>query len=156
MLHLGCGGESLPPNMRHCQEVRLDIDPACNPDIIGDMANLPEDIGPFDAAYASHSNSEHLFPHDVESCLNGVFRSLKLGGAVIIQASLTWVAYPRLKMCFTPSPVGTFMRSGPVLRLAQILKRQASHGAPNRVCEINAEKCASEGRFSGSEGGQGA
>ncbi len=77
-------GENLPPNMQHLQETRLDIDPGCSPDIIGDMANLPEDIGPFDAAYACHS-LEHLFPHDVESCLNGVFRALKFGGAVIIR-----------------------------------------------------------------------
>ena len=47
------------------------------------MADLP-DIGPFDAAYAAHS-LEHLPPHHVDSCLNGIFRTLKLGGAVIIR-----------------------------------------------------------------------
>lgn len=70
--------------MQHCQEIRLDIDPRCKPDIVADMANLPENIGPFDAAYASHS-LEHLSPHDVDSCLAGIHRVLKPGGAVIIR-----------------------------------------------------------------------
>lgn len=84
MLHLGCGGESLPSNMQHCQEVRLDIDPHCKPDIVADMANIPEGIGPFDAAYSCHS-LEHLYPHDGDNCLAGVYRVLKSGGAVIIR-----------------------------------------------------------------------
>jgi|HubBroStandDraft_5_1064220.scaffolds.fasta_scaffold52043_3 hypothetical protein len=70
--------------MQHCQEIRLDIDPNCSPDIVADMANIPEGIGPFDAAYACHS-LEHLYPHDVEACLTGVHRELRQGGAVIIR-----------------------------------------------------------------------
>jgi hypothetical protein len=84
VLHLGCGGESLPSNMQHCREIRVDIDPNCDPDIVADMAHLPEGIGPFDAAYASHS-LEHLYPHEGDSCLAGVLRELKPGGAAIIR-----------------------------------------------------------------------
>lgn len=70
--------------MQHLQETRLDIDPKCKPDIVADMANLPEDIGPFDAAYAAHS-LEHLPPHGVESCLAGILKILKPGGSAIIR-----------------------------------------------------------------------
>lgn len=69
--------------MQHCQEVRLDIDPGSNPDIVGDMADLPDGIGPFDAVYSSHS-LEHLPPYKVAPCLEGFKRVLKPGGAVIV------------------------------------------------------------------------
>ncbi len=83
VLHVGCGHEHLPPYLSHCAEVRLDIDPATNPDILGDMVHLPAGIGPFDAVYSCHS-LEHLYPYDVMPCLEGFLRVLKPGGVVII------------------------------------------------------------------------
>lgn len=62
----------------------MDIDPACSPDIVANMAHIPEGIGPFDAAYSCHS-LEHLAAHDVHSCLVGILGSLKSGGVVIIR-----------------------------------------------------------------------
>lgn len=82
VLHIGCGRSPLPSRMSHCHETRLDIDPNVEPDIVADMASIP-DIGPFDAVYSSHS-LEHLYPHDVPKCLAGILRVLKPGGAVII------------------------------------------------------------------------
>lgn len=84
ILHVGCGGERLPQQYSHCAETRLDIDPGCNPDVVADMAHLPDGLGPFDAIYSCHS-LEHLYPHDVEACLAGFFRALTVGGVAIIQ-----------------------------------------------------------------------
>lgn len=83
VLHAGCGHETLPPYLGHCEEVRLDIDPAAKPDILADMACLPADLGPYDAVYTCHS-LEHLYPYDVLPCLDGFRRVLKPGGVVIV------------------------------------------------------------------------
>jgi ubiquinone/menaquinone biosynthesis C-methylase UbiE len=82
VLHAGFGGASLPFFMAHCREVTLDIDASTTPDIVADMAHLP-DIGPFDAVFSSHA-LEHLYPHDVKSCLAGFYRVLKPGGALTL------------------------------------------------------------------------
>lgn len=84
VLHVGCGGSSLPFYLQHCQEVRLDIDPATQPDIVADMTHLPPELdGEFDAVFTCHS-LEHLYPHDVDTCLRGFHRVLKPGGSVIV------------------------------------------------------------------------
>jgi ubiquinone/menaquinone biosynthesis C-methylase UbiE len=83
VLHAGCGGDTLPFYLKHCTEVRLDIEPRTNPDIVGDMAHLPENIGPFDAVFSAHA-LEHLSPHDVGPCLKGFFRVLKPGGKLMV------------------------------------------------------------------------
>lgn len=83
ILHVGCGNETLPPYLKHCDEVRLDIEPRTNPDIVADMADLPDGIGPFDAVYSCHS-LEHLMPYAVLPCLEGFLRVLKSGGVAII------------------------------------------------------------------------
>ena len=83
LLHAGCGGAPLPPFLQHVQEVRLDIDPAQRPDIVADMAHLPEGLGPFDAVFTCHA-LEHLMPHAVGECLAGFHRVLRSGGSVVI------------------------------------------------------------------------
>lgn len=84
MLHLGCAGMRLPPPFapENCREVRLDIDPDAEPDILADMAHLPEGIGPFAVTFSSHS-LEHLYPYDVEKCLSGVYRVLAPQGKAV-------------------------------------------------------------------------
>lgn len=85
VLHAGCGGRELPPQYFHdCEEVRLDIDQRCKPDIICsmvDMSSVPD--GTFDAFYSSHT-LEHLYPHDVRQCLWNVKRVLKPGGIAMV------------------------------------------------------------------------
>ena len=81
ILHAGCGGESLPEWLAG-EEVRLDIDPECGPDIVASLTDMGK-IGPFDAVYCSHT-LEHLYPHDVPVALGECLRVLCRGGVAIL------------------------------------------------------------------------
>ena len=88
-LHVGCG----PAKRQHTtrgfisddwREVRLDIDPAVQPDIIGSMTDMQMvDSGSMDALYSSH-NIEHLWAHEVPVALAEFRRVLKDDGFVIL------------------------------------------------------------------------
>jgi len=84
VLHAGCGNEHLPPEygFGKCDEVRLDIDPTMNPDIVASIVDLG-DVGEFDAVYCSHA-LEHLYPHQVPQALAEFRRVLKPGGYALI------------------------------------------------------------------------
>lgn len=82
VLHVGCGASSLPPWVPKSEEVRLDADERCNPDIVADMRNLG-DIGTFDAVFCSHA-LEHLTLQDGDVALQEFRRVLRDGGAAII------------------------------------------------------------------------
>lgn len=73
----------LPAFMQGHAETRLDMDPDCKPDIVSDMVNLPDGLGPFDAVFSCHS-LEHLYPYDVVPCLEGFRNVLRSGGITII------------------------------------------------------------------------
>lgn len=83
VLHAGCGGSPLPPwPILEGREVRLDIDPACNPDIVASLTDLG-DIGEFDTVFCSHT-LEHLHPKDGAKALREFVRVLKPGGVAVI------------------------------------------------------------------------
>ncbi len=82
VLHVGCGGDPLPPWLGSYDEIRLDIDEAHNPDIVCDMRTLPDAIR-VDAVYCSHA-LEHLSPHEVVPALAGFRRVLNDGGALLL------------------------------------------------------------------------
>ncbi len=82
VLHVGCGGDPLPAWLSGFEEVRLDINPACDPDIVASMTALGE-IGPYDALYCSHA-LEHLHPHEVPVALGEFLRVIKPGGNVLV------------------------------------------------------------------------
>ncbi len=88
-LHVGCGGQrqagTLPIfNDGQWDEIRQDIDPAAQPDILGSMTDLGTLAGgTVDAVYSSH-NIEHLYPHEVPLALREFLRVLKADGFVII------------------------------------------------------------------------
>lgn len=82
VLHVGCGRDRLPSHIPHDQEIRLDINPDAEPDIVASMTDMG-DIGPFDGIYTSHA-LEHLAPHDVARALSEFRRVLKPGGVAII------------------------------------------------------------------------
>lgn len=88
-LHVGCGGarkESTTaafagPDWR---EIRLDIDPNTQPDIIGTTTDMSEvETGSVDAIFSSH-NIEHLYAHEVPMALHEFLRVLRPGGFAVI------------------------------------------------------------------------
>lgn len=89
VLHVGCGipePESLDPFFRgpEWHEVRLDLDPAVEPDIIGtivDMSAVPAES--VDGIWSSH-NLEHVFAHEVEIVLAEFLRVLRRGGIAML------------------------------------------------------------------------
>jgi ubiquinone/menaquinone biosynthesis C-methylase UbiE len=89
VLHVGCGPKSLahlPPFFREgaWREIRLDIDPAVRPDVIGtmtDMSAVPD--ASVDAVFSSH-NIEHLYPHETQTALKEFRRVLKPDGFTLI------------------------------------------------------------------------
>lgn len=88
-LHVGCGRsykkDTTPIfNSDDWDEVRLDIDPTVNPDLVCSMKEmtLVEDNS-FDAVYSSH-NIEHVFPHEVLDTLLEFRRVLKDDGFLIL------------------------------------------------------------------------
>jgi SAM-dependent methyltransferase len=89
LLHAGCGRLDLSylPEMFHTgwSEVRVDIDPAVEPDIVADMTDMAEiSSGNFDAVYSSQ-NLEHLYPDQVALALAEFARVLIPGGMVFIK-----------------------------------------------------------------------
>lgn len=83
MLHVGCGRQPLPEWMLTAfDEVRLDIDPGVEPDIVAPMTDMGA-IGPFDAIYTTHT-LEHLYPEEVLPALREFLRVLKPGGGLVL------------------------------------------------------------------------
>ena len=83
LLHVGCGGDSIPEWAgSEFDEVRLDISPDHNPDILASMIEMGN-IGPFDAIHCSHS-LEHLSPHEVPVALGEFYRVLRDKGFAVI------------------------------------------------------------------------
>lgn len=86
-LHVGCGPKRQPQTpfaSKSWIEIRLDIDQAVQPDVIGTMIDMKSvDNSSVDAIYSSH-NIEHLYPHEVPLALNEFKRVLKPNGFVLI------------------------------------------------------------------------
>ena len=82
MLHVGCGGGELPGWIVALKEVRLDIDPRNEPDIVADMRDLGM-IGPFDCLYCCHA-LEHLSRDDGLKALGEFRRVLGHGGLAVV------------------------------------------------------------------------
>ena len=88
-LHVGCGRNTLKSAPRYFhgpqwQEVRLDIDPNANPDIVASMLDMsPVESGSMDALYSSH-NVEHVHPHEVLVVLREFRRVLKPEGVCVV------------------------------------------------------------------------
>lgn len=88
VLHVGCGKASLPSWLASDEEVRVDIDPSMNPDVVASMTDLG-DVGEFDCVYSAHC-LEHLSPHEVPIAIEEFRRVLKPGGfALVIVPDLT-------------------------------------------------------------------
>jgi len=88
-LHVGCGKKSkahTTPGFDRPEwhEVRFDIDPTVNPDIVGtmtDMTAVPD--ASMDAVFSSH-NIEHLYPFEVPKALAEFRRVLRPTGFAVV------------------------------------------------------------------------
>lgn len=91
ILHAGCGKRNLPQHpLFEGKEIRLDIDPDAEPDIVAPIQDLG-DIGPFDAVYTSHC-LEHVHWDDAEKALREFHRVLNPGGfAMMMVPDLTGI-----------------------------------------------------------------
>ena len=81
LLHVGCSHNRIEQTTRGFNdgswtEVRLDIDPAVKPDIVGTMTDMSRvATASVDAIFSSH-NIEHLYPHEVPVALAEFIRVL--------------------------------------------------------------------------------
>jgi len=91
LLHVGCGSRSednrVHPQFRgpEWHEVRLDIDPEVDPDIVDtivDMRSVPS--ASVDGIWSAH-NIEHVYAHEVPAVLSEFFRVLRPGGFARIE-----------------------------------------------------------------------
>jgi len=114
VLHVGCGSLFLDAelfNKREWKEVRLDIDPMVNPDIVSSITemNAVQDRS-VDVVWSAH-NLEHLYADEVNLALQEFYRVLKPNGLVMItlpdiQAVAREVAEGRLEEPLYQSPAG--------------------------------------------------
>lgn len=116
VLHVGCGRAtlaSLPAVFQNGNwgEIRLDIDPDVNPDIIASVSDMSTlEAASAQAVFSCH-NIEHLFHHEVPVALQEFYRTLTPGGALVIrtpdlQAACQMVAEDRLYDMAYMSPAG--------------------------------------------------
>ena len=90
ILHVGPGhrnnGAKLPAAFQGSdwQELRLDIDPANEPDIVGSMLDMAAVVDTsVDAIYSAH-NIEHVYAHEVPQVLKEFLRVLKPEGFLVV------------------------------------------------------------------------
>lgn len=90
ILHVGPGhranGAKLPTALQgsEWQEIRLDIDPANEPDIVGSMLDMAAVAdASVDAIYSAH-NIEHVYAHEVPVVLKEFLRVLKPDGFLVV------------------------------------------------------------------------
>ena len=116
LLHVGCGPKhkdetTLAFNSSSWKELRLDIDPSVQPDLLGTMTDMRSvESGSVDAVFSSH-NIEHLYPHEVPVALAEFLRVLKPDGFVVItcpdlQSVCALVAEDKLTDAAYTSPAG--------------------------------------------------
>ena len=115
-LHVGCGPKhkdqtTIGFNTPDWQELRLDIDEAVSPDIVGTMLDMSAVTdASVDAIFSSH-NIEHLYPHEVPVALAEFKRVLKPEGFVVLtcpdlQSVCALIAEDKLTEAAYTAPAG--------------------------------------------------
>jgi hypothetical protein len=114
VLNAGCGssaGGALPEFFAGWRQLRVDIDPLAQPDLVASIADLSEiPDGSIDAIWSAHC-LEHLFAHEVPRAL-AEFRRVLVAtgfGCIIVpdlQAIADWIASDRLHETVYDSAAG--------------------------------------------------
>jgi predicted SAM-dependent methyltransferase len=116
LLHVGCGQKrkkDLPKMFQgdDWQEIRLDISPNVQPDIVADIMDMsPVADESVEAVFSSH-NIEHVYIHQVQTVLKEFYRVVRVGGAAFItcpdlQAIAFAIAQGNLEGKLYESPAG--------------------------------------------------
>jgi len=136
VLNVGCGYPLRQKLHRHFhgpewREVRLDLDPAVQPDIVCSITDMgPVSANTIDAVWSSH-NLEHLQRHEVPLALGEFIRVLKPQGLLLLtlpdlQQVAQLVVDDKLEDLAYQSP------SGPVTPLDMLFGHTASLARGNR------------------------
>jgi hypothetical protein len=115
-LHVGCGSNAKEHTTAafagsSWRELRLDIDQAVKPDIVGTMTSMVAVADQsVDAIFSSH-NIEHLYPHEIPLAIAEFLRVLKSDGFAVItcpdlQSVAVLVAQDKLTEPAYVSPAG--------------------------------------------------
>jgi SAM-dependent methyltransferase len=114
LVNVGCGPRSngkLPGFFKDWRELRVDVDPAVQPDIVADLTDLSAIAnGSADAVWAAHC-VEHLYEHQVRIALAEFRRVLRDDGFLCVivpdlQTVAQYVAADRLHETLYESPAG--------------------------------------------------
>lgn len=114
LINAGCGplsGSRIPTLFDNWKQIRVDVDPAVEPDVVANVTDLSAiPSGSADAVWSAHC-IEHLFAHEVPAALGEFRRVLRGDGfaCVIVpdlQAIAEWIATDRLHEAIYQSSAG--------------------------------------------------
>jgi len=135
VLHVGCGPRNpsaLPAALRtqYWREVRLDANPAMEPDIVASITDMREvPSGSMDAVYSSH-NLEHVYPHEAPLALREFARVLKADGLCLIQCPDLQTIGPMIAEGRLFEPIYQ-SPAGPIAPIDMLFGHRASMAAGN-------------------------
>ena len=89
LLNVGCGFSNKSQikgfNNDNWKEIRLDIDSAVKPDVVGSSTDMSLiETASIDAVYSSY-NLDHIYPHEVLIALKEFYRVLKEDGIAVVK-----------------------------------------------------------------------
>ena len=115
LLNVGCGFSNISQlkgfNNGNWKEIRLDIDSAVKPDVVGSSTDMSLiETGSVDAVYSSY-NLDHIYPHEVPIALKEFYRVLNEDGIAVvrcpdIQTVCELIAQDKLLELLYESPIG--------------------------------------------------
>ena len=138
-LHVGCGRKHKNATTRafdsaEWSEIRLDIDPQMQPDVVGSITDMQAiQTASMDALFSSH-NLEHLHAHEVPKALSEFVRVLKPNGYMVItcpdlQTIASLIANDKLMETAYTSAAGPITPLDMVFGLQKALARGDMHMA---------------------------
>ena len=89
LLNVGCGMSNISQlrgfNNDNWKEIRLDIDSAVKPDVVGSSTDMSLiETGSIDAVYSSY-NLDHIYAHEVPIALKEFYRVLNKDGIAVVK-----------------------------------------------------------------------